>query len=51
MTVEEFFSTGPPFERPVFEAVMAHRLVQHLDAEGDPPCSFDPGTMVGWRMR
>jgi hypothetical protein len=24
MTVEEYFSTGPPFERPVFEAVMAH---------------------------
>ena len=24
MTVEEYFSTGPSFERPVFEAVMAH---------------------------
>jgi Domain of unknown function (DUF5655) len=24
MTVEEYFSTGPPFERPVFDAVMAH---------------------------
>ena len=24
MSVEEYFSTGPPFERPVFEAVMAH---------------------------
>jgi hypothetical protein len=24
MTVEEYFSTGPPFERPVFEAVIAH---------------------------
>ncbi len=23
MTVEEYFSTGPPFERPVFDAVMA----------------------------
>ena len=23
MTVEEYFSTGPPFERPIFEAVMA----------------------------
>jgi hypothetical protein len=23
MTIEEYFSTGPPFERPVFEAVMA----------------------------
>ena len=23
MTLEEYFSTGPPFERPVFEAVMA----------------------------
>jgi hypothetical protein len=24
MTLEEYFSTGPPHERPVFEAVMAH---------------------------
>jgi Domain of unknown function (DUF5655) len=24
MTVEEYFSTGPSFERPVFDAVMAH---------------------------
>ena len=24
MTLEEYFATGPPFERPVFEAVMAH---------------------------
>jgi len=24
MSVEEYFSTGPPFERPVFDAVMAH---------------------------
>ena len=24
MTVDEYFSTGPPHERPVFEAVMAH---------------------------
>jgi hypothetical protein len=24
MTVEEYFSTGPPHERPIFEAVMAH---------------------------
>lgn len=24
MTLEEYFSTGPPFERPVFEAVLAH---------------------------
>lgn len=23
MTVEDYFSTGPPFERPVFDAVMA----------------------------
>ena len=23
MTVEEYFSTGPPFERPVFDAVLA----------------------------
>jgi Domain of unknown function (DUF5655) len=24
MSLEEYFSTGPPHERPVFEAVMAH---------------------------
>ena len=24
MTLDEYFSTGPPFERPVFEAVLAH---------------------------
>ncbi len=24
MSIEEYFSTGPPFERPVFDAVMAH---------------------------
>lgn len=24
MSLEEYLSTGPPFERPVFEAVMAH---------------------------
>jgi Domain of unknown function (DUF5655) len=24
MTVEEYFSTGPSFERPIFDAVMAH---------------------------
>ena len=23
MTIEDYFSTGPPFERPIFEAVMA----------------------------
>jgi hypothetical protein len=23
MTIEEYFSTGPPYERPIFEAVMA----------------------------
>ena len=31
MTLEEYFSTGPSFERPVFEAVMAH-----LRTLGDP---------------
>ena len=31
MTLEEYFSTGPPFERPVFDAVMAH-----LRTLGDP---------------
>jgi hypothetical protein len=25
MSVEEYFSTGPPWERPVYEAVMDHR--------------------------
>jgi hypothetical protein len=24
MALEEYFATGPPFERPVFDAVMAH---------------------------
>jgi hypothetical protein len=24
MSVEEYFSTGPPHERPIFDAVMAH---------------------------
>jgi len=24
MSVEEYFSTGPPWEKPVFDAVMAH---------------------------
>lgn len=24
MSVEEYFSTGPPFERPIFDAVMTH---------------------------
>ncbi len=24
MSVEEYFSTGPPFERPIYEAVVAH---------------------------
>lgn len=30
MTIEEYFATGPPFERPVYEAVMSH-----LDTVGD----------------
>jgi len=24
MTLEEYFSTGPPFERPIFDAVLTH---------------------------
>jgi hypothetical protein len=24
MTLEEYFSTGPPFERPIFDVVIAH---------------------------
>ena len=24
MTLEEYFATGPPWERPIFEAVLAH---------------------------
>ena len=24
MSLDEYFSTGPPFERPIFDAVMAH---------------------------
>ena len=31
MTLEEYFSTGPPFERPVFDAVMAY-----LESIGGP---------------
>jgi len=27
MTLEEYFTTGPPHERPVFDAVMRHRAV------------------------
>jgi hypothetical protein len=30
MSVDEYFSTGPPHERPIFEAVMAH-----VDGLGD----------------
>jgi len=35
MSLEEYFSTGPPHERPVFEAVM-----RHLDAVG--PVHVEP---------
>jgi Domain of unknown function (DUF5655) len=35
MTLEEYFSTGPPFERPVFEAVRAH-------LEGVGPIHVEP---------
>lgn len=35
MTIEAYFSTGPPHERPVFEAVM-----QHLDTVG--PVHVEP---------
>jgi hypothetical protein len=35
MTVEDYFSTGPPHERPVFEAVM-----DHLDSLG--PVHVEP---------
>jgi hypothetical protein len=31
MTLEEYFSTGPPFERPVFDAV-----INHLCTVGSP---------------
>ena len=31
MTLDEYFGTGPPFERPVFDVVMAH-----LRTLGDP---------------
>ena len=24
MTIDEYFSTGPPHERPIFDAVMSH---------------------------
>jgi hypothetical protein len=35
MSVPDYFSTGPPFERPIFEAVMAH-----LDSVG--PVHVEP---------
>lgn len=35
MALEDYFATGPPFERPVFDAVMAH-----LDAVG--PVHVEP---------
>jgi Domain of unknown function (DUF5655) len=31
MTLEDYFSTGPSFERPVFDAV-----IEHLNTLGDP---------------
>ena len=31
LSVEEYFSTGPPFERPIFELVLKH--LQTLDSE------------------
>jgi len=35
MSVQDYFSTGPPFERPIFEVVMAH-----LDSVG--PVHVEP---------
>jgi len=37
MTVEEYFSTGPPHERPVFDAVLAR-----LEAAGVGPIHVEP---------
>lgn len=37
MTVDDYFSTGPPFERPVFEAVLAA-----LDDAGIAPVHVEP---------
>ena len=34
LSIEEYFSTGPAFERPVFEAVLAH-------VEGLGPCQVE----------
>lgn len=36
MTIEDYFSSGPSFERPIFEAVLAH--LQTLD----PDVWFEP---------
>lgn len=36
MSVEEFFETGPDFERPIFEAILAH--LQQVD----PDIHFEP---------
>ena len=35
MTIEEYFATGPPHERPVFEAVRDH-LAQYDDVYTEP---------------
>ena len=35
MTIEEYFATGPPHERPVFDAVSAH-LAQYDDVYVEP---------------
>ncbi len=37
MTVEDYFSLGPPFERPIFDAVMAE-----LDDAGIGPIHVEP---------
>lgn len=36
LTIEEYFSTGPSFERPIFEAVLAHLRTL------DPDVWFEP---------
>jgi hypothetical protein len=36
MTLDEYFSTGPPHERPVFDAVRAHLLHEEVEVVVEP---------------
>ena len=62
MTLDEYFSTGPERERPIFEAVMAHvrslgevhvepGLGRHLHQAGPGLRRAPPDRCGGWRCR